>query len=92
MPTTNLIVDHLDTFESTAAPSNKSVAIPWLPFFSQCRGYGRHIYLYELTELSDNCSLVPPSEVLMGFESIGDRCRVVVSCTYEENFTTNYVG
>lgn len=34
-----------------------TMAIPWLPFFSQCKGYGRHIYLYDLIELNTECQL-----------------------------------
>jgi hypothetical protein len=69
----------------------KLVPLPYVPFFSQCRGYGSHIPVFELLENRHGCDLVPPEETVFIHKwdpftpaAVADACNWTVSCAYEE--------
>ena len=75
-----------------------SVVMPWIPFFSNCDGFGSHIVLYEAFEYHRSCSLpwyddlkivnpIPSS----GMDPVADVCNLDITCRYDEpsNYTTS---
>jgi hypothetical protein len=69
----------------------KLVVLPYLPFFSQCRGYGSNWPIFELLENRAGCDLYEPSEVIFvdqwdpfAGEPVADNCNYTVTCSYEE--------
>ncbi len=67
--------------------------MPYLPYFSNCRGFGRHIPLYVAFENSAWCSLqtvvnTQPVNVLnVGSSPLADECVMTTKCVYEEVLT-----
>ncbi len=68
------------------------LALPYLPFFSNCTFFGSYIFLYPLLESHPDCSLVPEDQVVpisymkFGMQPIGDVCEdVVLQCSYTED-------
>ena len=62
-----------------------------LPFFSNCRGYGRAIPLWHVVETSPGCTSVPVNETVavsatsFGGKSIGDACPgIELECIVDE--------
>ena len=41
------------------------MALPYLPFFSNCRGYDNHVYISKLLENHPNCTRRPDIEVIL---------------------------
>jgi hypothetical protein len=95
----------LDKFnEDTATPElfwnkqmggAKLVPLPYLPYFSQCRGYGSQIPIFELMENRFGCELVDPSATIpiykwnpMQMEAVADSCNFTFTCGYEEKLDT----
>jgi hypothetical protein len=70
-------------------PNQKYYALSYLPFFSNCRGFGRTIPLWAAVEQMDNCEWSEnPTAIGMldfGKMSTGDMCRAaVVECLLDE--------
>lgn len=63
-------------------------AFPYLPFLSNCRGFGSYAPLYDMWENSKYCKLVPPEATKVVTESdffddpISDECQATVQCKY----------
>ena len=73
--------------------SNTRVNLPYLPYFSNCKGYGEAIHFWELFELAPECVLVPYNETVpinqysFGSYPKADKCtEVAISCIYDEVF------
>jgi hypothetical protein len=71
----------------------KFVPLPYIPYFSQCRGYGSHIPVFDLLENPDpeKCELVAPEDTIYidQFmphiqEALADNCSFSFTCAYEE--------
>lgn len=69
------------------------INIPFLPYFSNCKGYGEAIHLWELFELHPKCKLVPYNETkyisqfAFGSYPNADTCTdIEIGCTYDEIF------
>jgi len=71
--------------------------LPYLPFFSSCRGFDSHIPLFLLLESYDHCNLVPYNQTKwvnqwdpfgapspIDLESSMDSCQWSIQCAYEE--------
>jgi hypothetical protein len=65
--------------------------LPYVPFFSQCRGYGSNIPIFEIMESRNGCDLVDPEETVFVNqwdpfvpEAIADTCNITIECAYEE--------
>ena len=71
---------------------NDFMALPYLPFFSNCNGYDSHISLSRLLEEHPDCQSVPYDQTVptkeyafQGKHPVSDECLgVVLQCTYEE--------
>ena len=69
------------------------IMMPYLPFFSNCKGYGKYIPIFTLFEQHPNCVLYPKEETVpinpLGFGSfpVADTCEnIKIECAYDENF------
>jgi hypothetical protein len=80
-----------DTFEHT------HYVLPYLPFFSSCRGFDSQIPLFLLLESEENCNLVDYNETIwidqwnpftkataVEIDTQMDRCSWIIPCKYEE--------
>ena len=72
-------------------PTENFMALPYLPFFSNCDGYDSHISLSRLLEEHPDCDgvnydqTVPTKEYAFRGNSVSDTCKdAVLYCTYEE--------
>jgi len=68
-----------------------SVVMPWIPFFSNCDGFGSHIVLYEAFEYHEQCSLPSFEDIKIvnpipssGMDPIADVCNINITCRYDE--------
>mmetsp|Transcript_30594 Transcript_30594/g.46929 ORF Transcript_30594/g.46929 Transcript_30594/m.46929 type:complete len:383 (-) Transcript_30594:3407-4555(-) len=73
--------------------SRSTINLPYLPFFSNCRGYGNFIPFWSLMEQHYACTLVPYEDTeSMGTFSFGqyptaDTCEEAeIDCIYDEMF------
>jgi hypothetical protein len=74
-----------------------SIAVPYLPFVSNCAGYDSNVPIFQLME-HDNCSLIAPenSQELLdtsnGFSisgvpvNVSDTCDISLICRHEERY------
>ena len=66
-------------------------AFPYLPFFSNCRGYGSYLNMHVVFQDNASCTLVEPAEVVSvgNFDFLAtphsDTCDVQLQCLFEEN-------
>ena len=65
--------------------------MPWIPFFSNCRGYDSKIVLYDIFEYHKNCSLPVYEDIQIvnpipssGLNPISDKCTLEIQCRYDE--------
>ena len=72
------------------------INIPYIPFLSNCKGYGQHIPLWGLIEQHYGCELVAREETLFmepysfGEEPTADACaELVIPCVYDEIFESS---
>ncbi|KAL4446652.1 hypothetical protein ABPG74_005590 [Tetrahymena malaccensis] len=86
-------------FDTTYWQNINTVLIPYIPFFSFCNGFGRHILLNEVFESIQYCNLIPPENTktvnyipTIGFDPVSDSCHAEIQCEYEEDFTQQYKG
>lgn len=73
--------------------SRSQILIPYLPYFSNCKGYGRTIPLWNLIEQDKGCDWSPPTEedtsvitrLSLGRLAKGDSCRgIEMTCLMDE--------
>ncbi len=74
--------------------SNSAVNLPYLPYFSNCQGYGEAIHFWEIFELAPECVLVPYNETVpihqysFGSYPKADTCSgISINCIYDEVFS-----
>lgn len=80
--------------------SEPYLALPYLPFLSNCRGYDSHISISRLLEEHPGCDLVAeeatePIRQLRLFErssAVSDTCYAELSCLYEEDLSSPRKG
>ena len=65
--------------------------LPYLPYFSNCKGYGKYIPIWVPLELSGKCELIPPESTktvfpyAFGSHPVADTCEgVEIECVYDE--------
>lgn len=83
------LVSHDDSW------SHDFIALPYLPFLSNCDGYDSHISLSRLLEEHPDCQTVDPDKTVptneyafWGRHPISDACfGILLQCTYEEKVT-----
>ena len=71
--------------------SNTQLFLPYLPYFSNCKGYGQYIPLWAPLELSPECELIDPANTkpvvpfAFGSSPVADSCiNVTIECIYDE--------
>jgi len=75
--------------KSTYFKSNSEILIPYLPYFSNCRGFGRTIPLWAITEQARGCKWAPEGGEIgllsLGAQAKGDSCGITeVECLLDE--------
>lgn len=88
-------VDPFDLVSHDDSWSHDFIALPYLPFLSNCDGYDSHISLSRLLEEHPDCQrvdldkTVPSNEyAFWGRHPISDACLgILLQCTYEETVT-----
>lgn len=65
--------------------------VPYLPYFSNCQGYGDYIPIWAIMEQNSQCTIVDPTETIFMTEfSFGgtpdsDTCEeIIIDCVYDE--------
>ncbi|KRX03661.1 hypothetical protein PPERSA_04213 [Pseudocohnilembus persalinus] len=106
---TDLFPDHIEYSKQPydrsywSSQDAETILMPWIPYFSHCKGYGRHIVLYELLENEDKCNLVKQQDTIVvqsipttGLYPNADKCLYedsdAIYCQFEEEMTSNYRG
>jgi hypothetical protein len=90
-----LINDLLSEVEVAAEDVNDAYVLPYLPYFSNCRGFDSHIPFHALLENADDskCSLearfdtVPITQTDFTTTPRSDTCEYPIACKYEERLT-----
>nr|CCA19102.1 conserved hypothetical protein [Albugo laibachii Nc14] len=57
-------IQHTDNWWDTHLNESSYMTIPYLPFFSNCRGYGSHVSISKLVESHPDCKLVPYNQTI----------------------------
>lgn len=72
------------------------VAMPYFPFFSNCKAFDRYIPIFSTFEQSPNCGLVAPEDTVyikpfgFGSQPVADNCTdIAFECIYDEDFDAN---
>ena len=98
-PTVNLIVDSSAeeiTEDITTAMNNLNLpifALPYLPFFANCRGYDSYINMYVAFQDNTSCTLVDTEDIVAvgNFDFLStpnsDSCLISTQCLFEENMS-----
>jgi hypothetical protein len=80
-----------ELFWTQSMEGAEMAVLPYVPFFSQCRGYGSNIPIFEIMESRNGCDLVDPEETVFVNqwdpfvpEAIADTCNITIECAYEE--------
>ena len=70
------------------------IKIPYFPFFSNCKGFGKHIPIFALFEQNENCTLISLNETIpvtlfeFGKFPVADSCKdIYIECIYDEVFS-----
>ena len=80
-----------DPYSSTIFDDNELLYIflPYIPFFSNCAGYDKYMYLYDILENENNCSY--PSDIKIvdyfpwrGLKTKSDKCDLSFTCIFDE--------
>lgn len=68
---------------------NSQVIFPFIPYFSNCKGFGQHIF-FQALESEGVCDLVPPENThpidpfKFGDKSVADNCNLDIPCILDE--------
>lgn len=83
-----------ETYWDSADPSGTFafLTLPYLPFFSNCRGYDQYIGISKLLEAHPDCTIIPYDKTRYVnqyfwygmFSPLGDTCQVPVTWTNDE--------
>ena len=72
--------------------SRSNINLNYLPYFSNCKGYGEFIPFWALMEQHQACTLIPNNETFFmnqysfGLEPIADVCtEALIECVIDEN-------
>lgn len=84
----------------TFANDPNMLYLPWVPYFTNCQGYGSRILWFDLLEFNDGCQLrnvedttIVSSIPTSGFQPTADYCNLKLNCSFAEevNLTTNLI-
>lgn len=89
-----LLVEAQSTINQASAdiPYN-TYTLPYLPYFSDCRGFDSYMPLHVITESTDYCTVVSPEDTIyvgslsLATSPVSDTCQVVTECLFEEDLT-----
>ena len=82
-----------DPFDSTFWQSKQiqAAVMPWIPYFSNCKGYDSRIIVYDIIEYNDQCELPNYNDIRIvnpipstGLDPVADKCNIVLECIYDE--------
>ena len=71
-----------------------SIGMTYIPFISNCKGYGKYIHLWSLLEQNSQCNLKNENETVFikdfsfRVKSIGDNCNISLQCIFDEDVGT----
>lgn len=75
----------------TFAQDQSMLYMPWVPFFTNCQGYGDKIFWFDLLEYNKNCVLRTPEETNIvsaipttGLQPTADSCNIKLQCAFSE--------
>ena len=97
--TVDLIVDSSaeqiaeDITQAMANLGMSVFALPYLPFFSNCRGYDSYINMYVAFQDKSRCTLVDTADIVAvgNFDFLStpnsDSCNIVTDCLFEEDMS-----
>jgi hypothetical protein len=90
--TASVYVSPTDRLWTTSDTSTSATyPLPYLPFFSNCRGYGSYVPIFDLFENPQYCSLVPLEKTKIVSQTdffkvaVSDECSSQLSCSFEED-------
>ena len=84
----------------TFASDQNMLYLPWVPFFTNCQGYGNKILWFDLLEYDDQCQLKSVDDTTIvesipttGIEANADYCNIRLNCSFAEEarLTTNLI-
>jgi hypothetical protein len=80
-----------ELFWTQSMEGAEMAVLPYVPFFSQCRGYGSNIPIFEIFESRNGCELVDPVETVFVYQwdpfvpaAVADACNITIECAFEE--------
>ena len=71
------------------------INLPYLPYFSNCVGYGKYIPFWALFEQNPGCILKGENETVyitdysFGSTAFGDECDILINCAFDEDMEKN---
>ena len=75
----------------TFATDQNMLYMPWVPFFTNCQGYGKKILWFDLLEYNQNCKLrsiedtnIVESIPTSGLYPTADECNIKLQCAFSE--------
>ena len=73
---------------------DEQIGITYIPYISNCKGYGKYISLWGILEQHSNCSLVSEEDTIyikdfsFGGNAKGDNCYIELDCIYDEEISS----
>ncbi|CAE8717038.1 unnamed protein product, partial [Polarella glacialis] len=88
-PVQNGELEYIFSEKSDYFRDSGTITLPYLPYFSNCRGFGRTIPLWAITEQTKGCKYLPPGGEIslldLGKGAAGDSCSLTeVECLLDE--------
>ena len=89
----NKIKEKYNKYPTTSDYWNLStnLGMTYIPFISNCKGYGRYIHLWSLLEQNSQCEIKPENETVFikdfnfGVSAVGDNCNISLECIFDED-------
>ena len=73
---------------------DEQIGITYIPYISNCKGYGKYISLWGILEQNSNCSLISEEDTIyikdfsFGGNAKGDNCYIELDCIYDEEISS----
>ena len=89
----NSITDGINSYQlySQYWGTSEALGVTYLPYFSNCKGYGRYLPLWALLEQNEKCNLIQEEDTIyikdfsFGVHAKGDNCQIEIECVYDED-------
>ena len=96
-PNEQITTDNMNNYTNywTLANDQLMLYIAWVPFFTNCQGYGRKILWFDLLEYNDKCQYrtVEETDIVDSIPKTltptADYCDFVIQCAFSEDVTFN---